>query len=108
MYSLQVLQTELTPLKHNQARTHELSSYLMFASKEDLMRVTSLSSSSSTANGGGDHGSPSSVVTDVSDESKTRRVLMDRLQEFLPASIMLPPKRLQTLLNQAAEFQIER
>ena len=34
-----VLQTELTPLKHNQARTHELSSYLMFASKEDLMRA---------------------------------------------------------------------
>ena len=48
------------------------------------------------------------VVTDVADESKTRRLLMDRLQEFLPASIMLPPKRLQTLLNQAAEFQIER
>lgn len=106
--ALKVLQTELTPLKHNQARTHELSSYLMFASKEDLMRVTSLSSTAAT--NGGDHGSSSSVVavTDVSDESKTRRILMDRLQEFLPASIMLPPKRLQTLLNQAAEFQIER
>ena len=31
---------------------------------------------------------------------------MDRLQEFLPASIMLPPRRLATLLGQAAEFQV--
>ena len=33
---------------------------------------------------------------------------MDRLQAYLPAAIMLPPKRLMTLLNQAAEFQTER
>jgi len=103
--ALKVLQTELTPLKHNQARTHELSSYLMFASKEDLMRAAAGAGGGSLDSG--DH-SAVAVVTDVADESKTRRLLMDRLQEFLPASIMLPPKRLQTLLNQAAEFQIER
>ncbi len=33
---------------------------------------------------------------------------MDRLQTFLPASIMLPPRRLTTLLQQAAEFQADR
>ena len=33
---------------------------------------------------------------------------MDSLQAYLPATIMLPPKRLLTLLNQAAEFQTER
>jgi len=98
--ALKVLQTELTPLKHNQARTHELSSYLMFSSREDLVRVTT---TTTAANGSGSGGS----LADITDVT-TRRNLMDRLQEFLPASIMLPPKRLQTLLNQAAEFQIER
>jgi hypothetical protein len=33
---------------------------------------------------------------------------MDRLQSFLPASVMLPPKRLHKLLRQAVELQTER
>ena len=122
----QVLQTEITPLKHNQPRTHELSSYLMFSSPEDLVRVTSHQSSnhasnkhlnnhsptarsngftnSTNTNGVEGCSSTSRSITDVS----TRRALMDSLQAYLPASIMLPPKRLLTLLNQAAEFQTER
>ena len=122
----QVLQTEITPLKHNQPRTHELSSYLMFSSPEDLVRVTSHQtsnnasnkhlnnhSSSSRSNGFTNNTSTNGVdgcsstsrsITDLS----TRRALMDSLQAYLPATIMLPPKRLLTLLNQAAEFQTER
>ena len=30
------------------------------------------------------------------------------LSAFLPPSVMLPPKRLMTLLNQAVEFQIDK
>lgn len=39
---------------------------------------------------------------------KSRTRLMDRLQSYLPASVMLPPKRLRTLLRQAVELQTER
>ena len=63
----QVLQTELTPLKHNQTRTHELSSYLMFASKEDLMRAAA------GAGGGfldsGDHSSGLATTSQLSSVS---------------------------------------
>lgn len=37
--------------------------------------------------------------------SASRTALMDRLQRYLPPSIMLPPKRLQSLLCQAVEMQ---
>ena len=98
----------------------------MFSSPEDLVRVTSRQTStlasnthlsirspsakgnglttSSSINGVEGSTSTSKSITDVS----TRRALMDRLQTYLPAAIMLPPKRLLTLLNQAAEFQTER
>ena len=120
------MQTEITPLKHNQPRTHELSSYLMFSSPEDLVRVTShqsanigsnkhlnnrspsargnFATNNGIANGVDGSSSTSKSITDVA----TRRDLMDSLQAYLPAAIMLPPKRLLTLLNQAAEFQTER
>jgi len=73
MDALKVLQLELTPLGHNQARTHELSGYLML--------------------GGAGPGAAS------------RHQVMERLQEFLPPTIMLPPRRLTTLLSQAASHQ---
>ncbi|CAB4055698.1 WDR26 [Lepeophtheirus salmonis] len=82
--ALKVLQCEISPLQRNRERTHELSSYLMLSSPEDLAGVTSTCRPS------------------------TRPELMDRLQAYLPASIMLPPRRLTTLLAQAAEYQIDR
>ena len=88
--SLQVLQSELSVLKHNQARVHELSSYLMLSDPDEIVRVT-------RSHGG-------SKATDV----QARLDLMHRLQAYIPASVMLPPKRLLTLLDQAAEFQTDR
>jgi hypothetical protein len=85
VYIRQVLQAELTPLCHNQSRIHELSTYLMLSKSEDVARVTR------TARG-----------------EISRLDLMDRLQTYLPASIMLPPRRLMTLLSQASEFQVLR
>ena len=36
----QVLQVELSSLKHNQARIHELSTYLMLSDVDEIARVT--------------------------------------------------------------------
>ncbi|XP_076442076.1 WD repeat-containing protein 26-like isoform X2 [Babylonia areolata] len=38
-------------------------------------------------------------------KTASRQKLLDKLQEFLPANVMLPPSRLLTLLHQAAEQQ---
>jgi len=88
--ALKVLQSELSVLKHNQARVHELSSYLMLSDPDEIARVT--------------RSHQGSKATDV----QARLDLMHRLQAFIPASVMLPPKRLLTLLEQAAEFQTDR
>lgn len=39
---------------------------------------------------------------------RSRAELMTRLQTYLPPSIMLPPRRLCTLLSQALELQAEK
>ena len=39
-FFFQVLQVELSALKHNQARVHELSSYLMLSDPDEIARVT--------------------------------------------------------------------
>ena len=40
LFFFQVLQVELSALKHNQARVHELSSYLMLSDPDEIARVT--------------------------------------------------------------------
>nr|XP_046256826.1 WD repeat-containing protein 26 isoform X2 [Scatophagus argus] len=84
--ALQVLRAELTPLKYNTERIHILSGYLMCSHAEDLR-------------------------TKAEWEGKgtiSRTKLLDKLQTYLPPSVMLPPHRLQTLLKQAVELQRER
>lgn len=84
--ALHCLRTELTPLKCNKERVHQLSGLIMCTNEEDLYRRAEW-------NGKG---------------LLSRQKLMDRLQSFLPASVMLPPHRLRTLLNQAIELQKEK
>ncbi|KAL9954122.1 hypothetical protein ACROYT_G041620 [Oculina patagonica] len=84
--ALHCLRTELTPLKCNRERVHQLSGLVMCTNEEELYRRAEW-------NGKG---------------SLSRQKLMDRLQSFLPASVMLPPHRLRTLLNQAVELQKEK
>ncbi|KAK0181661.1 hypothetical protein PV327_003928 [Microctonus hyperodae] len=81
--ALQVLRNELTPLGHNTGRVHQLSAFMMCSGRDELQ----------TRAGWDGKGSAS------------RTALMDRLQKYLPPSIMLPPKRLQSLLSQAVEMQ---
>lgn len=83
--ALHVLRNELTPLQHNTPRVHQLSSYMMCTNNQELYQRTGWE-------GRG---------------VKSRTRLMDRLQSFLPASVMLPPRRLRSLLIQAVELQTE-
>ncbi|XP_046898279.1 WD repeat-containing protein 26 [Hypomesus transpacificus] len=84
--ALHVLRAELTPLKYNTDRIHVLSGYLMCSQSEDLRAKAEWEGTG-----------PAS-----------RSKLLDKLQTYLPPSVMLPPRRLQTLLLQAVELQRER
>ncbi|KAI5745357.1 hypothetical protein M8J76_010397 [Diaphorina citri] len=81
--ALHVLRNELTPLNHNTAKVHELSSFMMCSGVEQLLERAKW-------DGKG---------------SQSRTKLMDKLQSFLPPTVMLPPRRLQTLLSQAVDLQ---
>jgi len=78
--ALKVLQLELTPLQHRQPRTHALSAMLMQARSPPRQSSSSLG-------------------------SDPRAEVMERLQAYLPPSVMLPPRRLTALLGQAAQHQ---
>uniref|UniRef100_A0AAR2LN99 WD repeat-containing protein 26 n=1 Tax=Pygocentrus nattereri TaxID=42514 RepID=A0AAR2LN99_PYGNA len=84
--ALQVLRGELTPLKYNTDRIHVLSGYLMCSHAEDLRAKAEWEGKG------------------VSSRSR----LLDKLQTYLPPSVMLPPRRLHTLLRQAVELQRDR
>ncbi|KAK3702754.1 hypothetical protein RRG08_042739 [Elysia crispata] len=84
--ALECLRHELTPMKYNTERVHVLSTYMMCSSAAELRE-------SSEWEGKG---------------PVSRQKLIENLQEFLPPSIMLPPRRLFTLLSQAVEQQKEK
>ena len=80
--ALKVLQLELTPLQHRQPRTHALSAMLMQARPAR---------------------SPPRQSSSLGNDPRAE--VMERLQAFLPPSVMLPPRRLTALLGQAAQHQ---
>ncbi|GAB6020534.1 WD repeat-containing protein 26 [Chamberlinius hualienensis] len=86
MDALQVLRAELTPLRYNTPRVHELSGYMMCGSGDELHRTAQWEGKGQLS----------------------RQRLMERLQSYLPPSIMLPPRRLRALLSQAIELQKDR
>jgi len=75
--AMKVLQLEISPLQHNTSRTHQLSSLLMLP------------------------------VSGTNSRPKVpeRSEVMEKLQSFLPPSVMLPPRRLRALLSQAVTQQ---
>lgn len=83
--ALHVLRNELTPLQHNISRVHQLSSYMMCSNNHDLYQRAKW-------------------------EGKgilSRALVMERLQTFLPPSVMMAPRRLRSLLQQAVELQTQ-
>jgi len=93
--ALKVLQLELTPLRHNTVRTHQLSSYLMLP-RPPVLSPRQSSSSNCFAS--------SSSIADPA-VPVSRAEVMERLQAYLPPTVMLPPRRLVTLLDQATRQQ---
>lgn len=86
MDALHCLRQELSPLKYNTERVHELSSFIMCSNPADLREMANW-------DGRG---------------TASRQKVIENLQAFLPPSVMLPPRRLLTLLNQAVELQKDR
>ena len=80
------LQTELTPLSHKTGRIHELTTFVMAKNSDEFRRQAQFEGKG----------------------ADSRRRLMERLQEYLPPEVMLPPRRLLALLRQSAELQKER
>ncbi|XP_076063985.1 WD repeat-containing protein 26-like isoform X2 [Oratosquilla oratoria] len=81
--ALNCLRSQLTPLHHNMERVHHLSSLMFMSNPEDLRAAANWAGTG----------------------KESRQSLMDRLQHFLPPSIMLPPSRLETLIMQAVDHQ---
>ncbi|XP_054154010.1 WD repeat-containing protein 26-like [Oppia nitens] len=86
MEAIHCLRDELTPLKYNTQRVHQLSRYIMCNSSDELRKVSNWDGK----------GLPSRIK------------LMEKLQSFLPPTVMLPPRRLRALLCQAVDLQKER
>ncbi|OQR69625.1 WD repeat-containing protein 26-like [Tropilaelaps mercedesae] len=84
MDALACLRTQLSPLKHNIERVHQLSSFLMMSPDNPELLLYRMNL------------------------TEARDILMERLQKFLPASVMLPPRRLRSLLAKAQAYQVER
>lgn len=70
MDALSVLQYELTPLNHKTTRVHQLSSFIMCSTPNEVREQARWNGKESRVN------------------------LMEQLQGFLPPSVMLPPRRL--------------
>ncbi|XP_037933993.1 WD repeat-containing protein 26 homolog [Teleopsis dalmanni] len=85
MEALHVLRNELTPLQHNISRVHQLSSYMMCSNNHDLYLRAKWEGKGTLS----------------------RTLVMERLQAFLPPTVMMPPRRLRTLLQQAVELQTQ-
>ncbi|KAF8319378.1 WD40 repeat-like protein [Clavulina sp. PMI_390] len=81
--ALQILRNDLAPISFDSDRLHLLSSLMMCTSIEDLMRRAQWS---------GAHGG-------------SRLDLLGELQRVIPATLMLPPRRLERLLTQAQSAQ---
>lgn len=84
--ALECLREELTPLQINTKRLHELASLMRCKSLADLHES--------------DSGVPSGVAS--------RATLLTKLQEVIPASMMIPECRLETLLGQAICNQVDK
>ncbi len=84
--ALKCLRDELAPLKYNIERLHELSSFLMCTDQLNLKSLSKWAGKNTTS----------------------RQTLMNKLQTFLPPDIMLPPNRLESLLDQAISYQCDK
>ncbi|RUO96419.1 hypothetical protein BC936DRAFT_142066 [Jimgerdemannia flammicorona] len=83
--ALQVLRNELTPLDYSLERLHALSSLMMYSDVADFKKR---------------------AQWDGADGMSRQKLLLD-LQKYISPSIMVPERRLETLLKQAMTLQLK-
>lgn len=76
--ALNVLRQQLTPLHYCTERVHTLTTYMMCSTAEELRETAKWEGKGPIS----------------------RQRVMERLHEFLPANVILPPRRLDTLISQ--------
>lgn len=81
--ALLCLRNEIQPLNIYMSRVHQLPSFLMIKDRNELLKAANWSGKGQLS----------------------RTKLLDRLQNYLPMSVMMPPGRLRALLTQALRFQ---
>lgn len=86
MEALACLRNKMTPMKYRLDRIRDLTSYIMFGDFEELR-----TRSGWRGRAGG-----------------TRQRLVDSVQSHFPASTMLPPRRMLTIIEEAVNFQMDR
>lgn len=84
MGAMKTLRSEITPLGVNRKRVHELSSYIISCSPQQLFHVFSELGI---------------------DSSNSRLKLLEELQKVLPPTVMVPERRLENLVEQALTVQ---
>ncbi|KAF9318920.1 hypothetical protein BG003_010336 [Podila horticola] len=82
--ALVVLRSELTPLNQNMERVHSLTSFMMSSSPEDLRQRAGWDGV----------------------EGQSRQRLLTSLQKLISPAIMVPENRLENMLQQAVELQV--
>lgn len=85
MDALRTLRSEIAPLNINKKRLHQLSSCIISSSQRGLIGWANL---------------------DI-DNGKLQLKLLDELQKVIPPTVMIPEKRLETLVEQALSVQRE-
>ncbi|PVF98849.1 WD40 repeat-like protein [Serendipita vermifera] len=83
--ALSILRKEIAPLDIEQPRLHHLSGLVMSSTPDELRRRAGWDGV----------------------EGNSRHKLLTQLQQFIPSSTMVPPQRLNTLLEQARQYQID-
>ncbi|EPQ57967.1 WD40 repeat-like protein [Gloeophyllum trabeum ATCC 11539] len=81
--ALQVLRNEIAPLQVESDQLHSLSSLMMCSDAADLRQRAGWDGALGTS----------------------RRRLLSNLQRYIPSSLMIPPRRLSTLLSQSLLYQ---
>jgi len=99
--ALKVLQLELSPLNHNTDRTHTLSSYLMLPNPGFNIGVRRQSRGSDTNSSSRTNSLDITFLPNLPDRGE----IMEKLQTYFPPTVMLPPRRLRSLLGQAVTYQ---
>lgn len=84
--ALHVLRNELAPLNADSEQLHILSGLIMCSESDELRKRSGWDGASGTS----------------------RRRLLINLQRYVPSSVMIPPRRIATLLHQARSYQRHR